>query len=84
MNSTFLQERITATEALIVAYETAIAFLIANPTETYRLDTGQTVQSVTRHNIEDLRKGLEGYLNLLTIYEARLNGSGKAIALPVY
>jgi len=84
MDSTFLQERITITKALIVAYEDAIAFLIANPTETYRLDTGQTVQSVTRHNIEQLQTGLDSLYNRLCVFQTRLTGSGSGIALPVY
>ena len=84
MDSSFLQDRIDAMKLIIVAYEDAIIFLTSNPTESYSLDTGQTITRVTRHNIADLQRGLDSSMNSLSTYEARLNGSGTGIARPLY
>jgi hypothetical protein len=42
-------------EALLVSLNAALASLIANPTVSYTLNTGQTSQQVTRQSIPALR-----------------------------
>jgi len=72
----FLTSRITATEAQIVAYETAITDLIAGRIAQYTLDTGQSTQSVTKINVNILNRALDGLYNRRATLSARLNGCG--------
>jgi hypothetical protein len=69
--STFLQDRIKITEDMIVLYEEAITFLISNPTQSYKLDTGETEQEVTRHNVNNLQDKLDSLYNRLTVLNKR-------------
>ena len=84
MDATFLQERITATKAQIVAYEDAITALASGGVQSYTIDTGQTRQTVTRLDLANLQTVLDGLMNRLAVYEARLNGSGALIGRPAF
>lgn len=80
MDTQFLEERITATKTLIVAYETAIeAFATGGAIQSYRLDTGQTVQNVTRADLKQLQETLDTLYNRLATFEARLNGAARIV-----
>jgi hypothetical protein len=84
MDTTFLQERITATKAQIVAYEDAsLAFGTSN-IQSYTLDTGQSRQTVTRADLSQLQRTLEGLYNRLVVLEARLTGNGVLIGTPAW
>lgn len=63
----WLEERITATAALIEAYETAILALSSGSAQSYTLDTGQTRQTVTRQQVGELK-------NTLAHLDTRLQG----------
>lgn len=78
----FLQERIDATKTKIAAAEAAEDALISGGISTYSLDTGQSVQKVTRHNLTELRKYVESLYNRLATLEQRRNGSGTRQAVP--
>lgn len=82
MDSTFIQGRIDATKAQIVAYETAIDDLIAGNIQSYTLDTGQSRQVVTKMNIATLQSNLDALYNRLCTLEARLNGGNTIAARP--
>ena len=82
MDTTFLQERITATKALIVVYEEAITALVTNGVQRYTLDTGQSRQDVTKIDVPKLNAQLDGLYNRLATQEARLDGSGVTIVRP--
>ena len=69
----FLEQQQQSTAALIEAYNAAILFLIANPTESYKLDTGQSEQEVKRHNVDNLQKARSRLMNEYTILCRRLN-----------
>ncbi len=84
MDTTFLQERITATKALIVVYEEAITALVTNGVQRYTLDTGQSRQDVTKVDVPKLNAQLDGLYNRLATQEARLNGSGVTIVRPAF
>lgn len=85
MDRTFLEERITRTKALIVAYEDALLALAGDGAQqSYTLDTGQTRQTVTRADIPRLNKMLDALYNRCTMFEQRLNGGGSTIARPVF
>lgn len=70
----FLQARITATEALIVAYEDAVTALVSGGVQTYTLDTGQSTQTVTRLQLSTLNRNIDSLYNRLATLQARLNG----------
>lgn len=74
MDTTFLQARITATQAQIEAYETAIT-TVSSGTKSYTLDTGQNRVVVTRQDLSELKTTLDALYNRLAILEARLYGA---------
>jgi len=80
ISDTFLTDRIAATEAQITAYETAIeAFATNGAIQTYKLDTGQTVQTVTRSDLADLNKTLDILYNRLSTLCARRDGAASVV-----
>jgi hypothetical protein len=79
MDESFLQEQIDATKASIRLYQDAVTFLVTNPTQSYKLDTGQSVQDVTRVNLAGLQTGLDSLLNRLVTLEARQNGAATQV-----
>lgn len=84
MDSTFLQARITATQAQIIAYEEVILSIAADGTQEYRLDTGQSMVRVQKLDLPLLQKTLDGLYNRCATLEARLNGSGTFTGVPVW
>jgi hypothetical protein len=78
MDATFLNERLTATKALIVAYEDA-ALALGNGVQSYTLDTGQSKQTVVRADIGNINKVLDTLYNRYGTLELRLGG-GSLIA----
>ena len=84
MDRTFLQARIDATKLLIVAYEDAVTALVSGQVQEYTLDTGQDRQSVTKINLTQANKALDGLYNRLCTLQARLDGSGATIVRPAF
>ena len=84
MDIAFLQERITKTKALIVAYEDAVTALVTNGVQRYTLDTGQSRQDVTKIDVPKLNTQIDGLYNRLCTLQARLDGSGSGIARPAW
>ena len=82
MADTFIQDRITAVEAIIVAYETTITALTTTGVQRYVLDTGQSRQDVTKADIPKLTEQLDGLYNTRFTLKARLDGSGSGIVRP--
>jgi hypothetical protein len=83
MDATFLQARIVATQAQIVAFEDALTAFAANGAlQSYTIDTSQTTQTVTRANLTQLRNTVTSLYNQLATLEARLNGSGTVTVVP--
>jgi hypothetical protein len=70
-DTTWIQERITATRTLIVAYEDAI-LAISTGSQSYSLDTGQTRQVVTKAMLGSLQLTLARLEARLSTYEQRL------------
>lgn len=81
---TFIQQRIDATKAQIVAYEDAALALGTNGVQSYKLDTGQTVQTVTRVDLAQIQKTIDSLYNRCATLEARLNGAGVQNAGPCW
>ena len=83
MDRAFIQDRITATKAQIVAYENAATALAAG-VQSYTLDTGQSRQTVTKLDISALQKTIDSLYNRCATLEARLNGSGTVTTRPAW
>lgn len=84
MDAVFLQERITATKAQIVAYENAVLALgTAGGVQSYTIDTGQTRQTVTRADLPQLNKMIDSLMNRLATLQARLNGN-QTMVIPAW
>ena len=84
MDAAFIRERITATKALIVAYEDALLAITTGGVESYTLDTGQSRQTVTKLSIDWLNKSLDSLYNRCATLEARLTGSGSTTMRPTW
>ncbi len=85
MNREFLQERITATQALIIAYEDAVTALgTAGGIQSYTLDTSQSRQTVTRADLPTLNRMLDSLYNRCATLEARLTGGATVQARPCW
>lgn len=80
----FWIERLNATRALIIEYETAALGLTQNTIQSYTIDTGQTKQTVTRSNLYSMTLALEGLYNRAATLEARLGCGGTTYARPVF
>lgn len=83
MTPAYIQARITATEALIDAYEAAALALGTGGAQSYTLDTGQSRQTVTKLDLIQINKTLEGLYNRLVTLQARLSG-GTVLAVPAW
>ncbi len=79
MDSAFIQGRIDATKAQIIAYEDAALALGNGNVESYTLDTGQTRQTVTRLDLDKIQKTIDMLMNRCVTLEARLNGGGTLV-----
>lgn len=84
MDQAFIQDRITATKAQIVAYEDAALGLAEGNIQTYTLDTGQTRQVITRMNLTELNKVIDALYNRCATLQARLSGSGVLNVVPAW
>jgi len=82
--STFMQERITKTKTLIVAYEDALLALATGGVQEYRLNTGQSDQKVTKMDVKDLQNTVDSLYNTLATLEARCTGNGTKIGRPAW
>ncbi len=82
--STFLQERITKTKEQIVALEDAAAGIMSGAIVSYTLDTGQSRQTVTKANVNQINTAIDSLYNRLATLEARCNGGGTVIGRPAW
>lgn len=83
MDREFIQARIDATKAQIIAYENA-ADALASGVQSYTIDTGQTRQTVTKLDMRGIQNTLDQLYNRCATLEARLNGSGTVNVRPVW
>ena len=84
MDASFIQARITATKAQIVAYEDAAFSLGEGTIQSYTIDTGQTRQTVTKLELSILQSVIDSLYNRCATLQARLDGSGSIMAMPVW
>lgn len=83
MDADFIQSRIDATKAQIVAYEDA-ATALAGGVQSYTLDTGQSRQTVTKLDLSAIQRAIDSLYNRCATLEARLNGSGTVTVSPAW
>ncbi len=80
VSATFLTTQIAATEAAITAYEAAsLAFANNGALQTYKLDTGQTIQTVTRAELEQITATIASLYNKLSTLCARRDGASSIV-----
>lgn len=84
MDASYLQERITATKALITAYEDAALALGEGNVQSYTIDTGQTRQTVTKLELASVNRTINSLYNRCAMLEARLNGSNVSTGYPAW
>jgi hypothetical protein len=77
----WIEERIMVTKTMILAYEAAILAL-SNGVVQYSLDTGQSRQSVTKHQLGSLRLQLTDLENRLQTLQNQLAGAGTVYVRP--
>ena len=82
MDATFVKSRIDTIKLRIVAYEDAARALATDGTQLYTLDTGQSKITVTKLDLANIRATIDGLMNQLVVYEARLTGNGVLIVRP--
>ena len=80
----FIAGRIATVKDLIVAYEGAITALISGTVQSYTLDTGQSVQKVTKLDIASLQRKVDSLYNQLVTLDARTTGGGSITVRPAY
>ncbi len=72
------------TEATIILYMDAIDALVSGGVEEYTLDTGQSIQRVTKLDLEKLQVEVDRLMNRCTTLSARINGGNVSIVRPVW
>lgn len=78
MDSTWLQARIDATQTLIENAEDLLSTLLLEDTPTnrqYTLNTGQSVVTVMKRDLDRVEKFIDSLYNRLATLEARRNGA---------
>jgi hypothetical protein len=76
----FLDTQIAATEAAITAWTAAqTAFATNGLIKTYKLDTGQTIQTVTREDADLIQKTIDSLYNQLSTLCARRDGAASVV-----
>lgn len=76
MADTFLEDQKTKIEAVINALTDTILQLSSGAVQSYKLDTGQGAQAVTREDLSELNKQLNSYLNMRDVLCARTQSGG--------
>lgn len=73
MSSTFSSEQKTQIETLLAQVRSAISALLVGGVESYQIDDGQSRQSVTKLDIDNLQKLEAHYLGQLKAIDKHLN-----------
>lgn len=76
----FISDRMTAIQAMIVAYETAITSLSSGTTKSYTINTGQTTETVTKKDLVRLQQGLDELIGRLQYWDHLLCNTGTILA----
>ena len=82
MQQSFIQGRIDATQAQIIAFEEAVISLASGAIQSYTFDTGQNRQTVTKLELGPLQRAIDALYNRCVTLEARLTGNGSVMVRP--
>ncbi len=74
-SNAFLEDERCNLQNLIFKYDQAISAILVGGHSDYKLDTGQTVQEVTRFNLSTIQTAREAMLSELATLDARLGYS---------
>ena len=81
--SDFLQSRIDSTKTQIIGYENAaIAFADNGALQSYRFDSGQDSQTVTRAELGTIQRTIDALYNRLNTLERRAGITGGNMVVP--
>lgn len=83
MGDTFWETRLQKTEELITIYEAAINAVGVGGIQMYKLDTGQSIQTVNYLNLTELQNTLDRLYNRRATLMARCNG-GSTHVVPAW
>lgn len=78
------EAEIVTTKAILAALGTAILALADPTVHQYSLDTGQSQETVRRHDLPALLEQRRALQNELCVLEARLSGSGVTHGVPAW
>ena len=85
MSRSFILQRLAATKKQIQAYEDAALALGSGGIQNYSLDTGQSKQTVTKLDLPNMQKVLDGLYNRVATLETRCGiGSGSRLVRPAW
>lgn len=79
----FIQTQITRIEAMLTAYNDAIIAITTGQIQSYSLNTSQSVQTVTKHNIAAIQRQYSALLSQHESLCARIHG-GSVQARPCF
>ena len=71
----FYQERLEKAKEALIAVETAVLYLAENPTRSFRLDTGQSEEEVTRYDLVKLNSMIDSLQGRIDYYASKLSCS---------
>ena len=81
--ATFWETQLETTKALLAAYQAAsLAFATNGALEMYKLDTGQSINTVKRSDLDMIQKQIDNLLNQCATLETRISGSGVHTSAP--
>jgi len=80
--SQFYKQQYDALKARIEAYNTAILAITVEGVQSYTLDTGQTVTTVTQQNVTQLENAIPRMMSQLEVLQTRLTGCGVVTGRP--
>ena len=85
MSDSWWNERLNKTKDLVIAYEDVILQITSGGAQnSYWLDTGQTMQKVTRNDLDSLNATLESLLNRVSVLEARCQRNNTFVMGPAF
>ena len=76
----YIDDRMTAIQAMIEAYETAITTLSSGTTRSYTINTGQTIETVTKKDLFRLQQGLDWLIGRLQYWDHLKCNTGTILA----
>ncbi len=81
--ATFWEDQLITTKALLAAYQAAsLALATMGAQEMYKLDTGQSIITVKRSDLDMIQNQIDNLLNQCVTIETRITGTGSHTSVP--